>query len=262
MTNSLAGASYSSSGEPICSMRPSLITTISSATSSASSWSWVTNTVVTCTSSCRRRSQSRSSLRTLASSAPNGSSSSSTVGSTASARASAMRWRWPPESCDGSRSANCSRCTSSSSSSTRLRTSSFGRLPDLQPERHVAAHGHVLERRVVLEHEADVALLRGQVRGVDPLDLDRALVGLVEPGDDAQQRGLAAPARAQQRGELAGGDADGHVVEGDELAEPLADVRRPRCSWAHPHDTSSFGRTNETTTMQATDTRASRKAVA
>ena len=30
-----------------------------------------------------------------------GSSSSSTLGSTASARARAIRWRWPPESCDG-----------------------------------------------------------------------------------------------------------------------------------------------------------------
>ena len=108
-------------GVPTCSMRPSLITTISSATSIASSWSWVTKTVVTGTSSCRRRSHSRSSLRTLASRAPNGSSSSSTLGWTASARASAMRCRWPPESCDGSRSANCDRCTSLSSSSTRSR---------------------------------------------------------------------------------------------------------------------------------------------
>ena len=66
------------------------------ATSSASSWSWVTKTLVTCSSSCSRRSQRRSSLRTCASSAPNGSSSSSTRGSTASARASATRWRWPP----------------------------------------------------------------------------------------------------------------------------------------------------------------------
>ncbi len=93
ITKSLAGSSYSCSGEPICSTRPSLMTTISSATSRASSWSWVTKTVVTCTSSCSRRSQSRSSLRTFASRAPNGSSSSSTVGSTASARASAIRWR-------------------------------------------------------------------------------------------------------------------------------------------------------------------------
>ena len=54
--------------------------TTRSATSSASSWSCVTNTLVTCISSCSRRSQRRSSFRTFASSAPNGSSSSSTFG--------------------------------------------------------------------------------------------------------------------------------------------------------------------------------------
>jgi hypothetical protein len=89
-------------GVPTCSTLPWFISTTRSATSSASSWSWVTKIEVMCSSSCRRRSQRRSSLRTLASSAPKGSSSSSTRGSTASARASAMRWRWPPESWDGS----------------------------------------------------------------------------------------------------------------------------------------------------------------
>ena len=58
---------------------PGCSTAIRSATSSASSWSWVTRTVVTCTSSWSRRSQARRSARTLASSAPNGSSSSSTL---------------------------------------------------------------------------------------------------------------------------------------------------------------------------------------
>ena len=72
-----------------------------SATSIASSWSWVTRTVVTATFSCSSRSQIRSSWRTWASRAPNGSSSSSSSGSMASARASAMRCRWPPESWDG-----------------------------------------------------------------------------------------------------------------------------------------------------------------
>src|SRR5688572_7648322 len=91
ITKSLAGCSYSSFGEPTCSIFPSFSTTICSATSIASSWSWVTNTVVTCTSSWRRRSQARSSLRTVASRAPNGSSSNRTRGCTASARASAMR---------------------------------------------------------------------------------------------------------------------------------------------------------------------------
>ena len=86
---------------PDCSTRPWFITTSWPATSIASSWSWVTKIVVTFISSWRLRSQVRRSLRTFASSAPNGSSSSSTCGWTASARASAIRWRWPPESCDG-----------------------------------------------------------------------------------------------------------------------------------------------------------------
>ena len=77
------------------------MTVIWSAIDIASSWSCVTRSVVTWTSSCSLRSHSRRSARTFASSAPNGSSSSSTFGSTASARASAIRWRWPPDSCDG-----------------------------------------------------------------------------------------------------------------------------------------------------------------
>ena len=85
-------------------MRPLFITTTRSASSSASSWSWVTKMVVKPVSSCSWRSQRRSSMRTLASSAPNGSSSSSTVGSIAIARASATRWRWPPDNCPGRRS--------------------------------------------------------------------------------------------------------------------------------------------------------------
>ena len=83
------------------SIRPLFITTTLSATSIASSWSCVTNTVVVCASSCRRRSQMRNSVRTRASSAPNGSSRSSTRGFAARARARAMRCRCPPESRDG-----------------------------------------------------------------------------------------------------------------------------------------------------------------
>ena len=49
-----------------------------SAMASASSWSWVTNSVVIPTSSWIRRISSRSWARTFASSADSGSSSSST----------------------------------------------------------------------------------------------------------------------------------------------------------------------------------------
>ena len=114
--------------------RPWFMTTTSSATSIASSWSCVTNTVVVCVSSCRRRSQTRSSARTRASSAPNGSSSSSTFGSSASARASAMRWRWPPESCAGI--AVCEALELHERRAARRRASrisSFGRLRIFSP---------------------------------------------------------------------------------------------------------------------------------
>ena len=202
------------------------MTTISSATSRASSWSWVTKTVVTCTSSCSRRSQSRSSLRTLASSAPNGSSSSSTVGSTASARASAMRWRWPPESCDGHPVGELREVHELEQLVHPVLDLGLGTLADLQAEGDVLGHRHVLEDRVVLEHEADVALLRRQLGGVGALDADRAPSRRVSrPAMIRSRVDLPPPDGPEQRGQLTGRDGDVDVVQGDEVAEPLGDVR-------------------------------------
>jgi hypothetical protein len=95
---------------------------------------------------------------------------------------------------------------------------------DLHAERDVARDRQVLERRVVLEHEADVALLRRQLGGVDAFDLHGSLVGELEAGDDPQQRRLAAAARAQQRGQLAVGDRQRHVVHREEVPEALRHV--------------------------------------
>src|SRR6478735_3980492 len=53
-TNGVAGSAYTWAGGASCSSLPSLITPTRSATASASSWSWVTNTVVVPTSSCTR----------------------------------------------------------------------------------------------------------------------------------------------------------------------------------------------------------------
>ena len=64
--------------------------------------------------------------------------------------------------------------TSSSSSSTRSRDLGLRPLADLQAERDVVADGHVLERGVVLEDEADVALLRRERRRVLPGEEDLA----------------------------------------------------------------------------------------
>ena len=79
--------------------------------------------------------------------------------------------------------------------------SSFGRLRISSPNATFSRHGHVLEGRVVLEDEADAALLRRERGRVVARRSDRARVGLLEPGDDAQQRRLAAAARAEQRGQ-------------------------------------------------------------
>src|SRR5690606_13247619 len=99
----------------------------------------------------------------------------------------------------------------------------LGSFADLEAEGDVAEHREVLERGVVLEHEADVAVLGGEVGGVDAFDGDRTVVGVLEAGDDAQQRRLAAAAGAEQGGEPTGGDGDVDVVEGDEVTEALVD---------------------------------------
>ena len=90
---------------PACSIRPSFITTIESASAIASSWPWVTWMKLMPSSRCRRFSSSRILTRRNGSSADSGSSSSSTCGSVISARASATRCCWPPESWAGRRSA-------------------------------------------------------------------------------------------------------------------------------------------------------------
>ena len=110
----------------------------------------------------------------------------------------------------------------------------------------------------MLEHEPHVALLGRKAGGVGPFDLDSAAVGVLESGDDPQEGGLAASAGPQKSGQAAGGDGHGDVVQGDEVAEPLVDVL-----YLDTHLSGfSLGRMIDTITMKATETMASRKAVA
>ena len=71
-----------------------------------------------------------------------------------------------------------------------------------QPERHVLVHGHVRVERVVLKHHGHVAVLRRHV--VDHLAVDRDFAGadLLEPGDHAQRRRLAAAGWPDQHHEF------------------------------------------------------------
>src|SRR4029079_7192551 len=98
-------------------------------------------------------------------------------------------------------------------------------LPDLQAERDVVVDGHVLEGRVVLEDEADAAVLRWAARHVDTVDHDapgaRALAG----GADPQQGRLAAAAGAEERRERPLRHVNRDVVECDEGVEALRDAQ-------------------------------------
>ena len=85
-------------------------------------------------------------------------------------------------------------------------------------------HAEVGEDRVGLEDHVGRALV-----GRDPGhgfagDGNRAFAGLIEAGEHAQERGLAAAGRAQQREELAGADGERDVVEGGERAEAAGDA--------------------------------------
>src|SRR5206468_4790184 len=97
-------------------------------------------------------------------------------------------------------------------------------LADLQAERDVLPHRHVSERCVVLEHEADAALLRRDGGRLAAGNEDLAHVRYLEPGDHAQQRRLAAATRAEEGGQRAAGDVDRDVVERGEVAELLGGV--------------------------------------
>ncbi len=80
----------------------------------------------------------------------------------------------------------------------------LGRAADLQAIADVALHRHLRKQRIVLEHHAHAALLDGQLRHVGAAEGDAgAGVRRLQPGDQAQQRGLAAARGAQQRQHLA-----------------------------------------------------------
>ena len=78
----------------------------------------------------------------------------------------------------------------------------------------------------MLEDGMDVAAVGRQAGDLGSIELDASGVGFLEAGDDAQGGGLAAAGGSQQHQELAVGDRQRHVPDGEEVAvaldQPLA----------------------------------------
>ena len=85
-------------------------------------------------------------------------------------------------------------------------------------------HRHVLERGVVLEHEAHPARARGRVRDVLLADLHLALSGLSRPAMIRSSVDLPLPLGPSSAVSAPSSTRDADVVERDELAEALAHV--------------------------------------
>jgi hypothetical protein len=96
---------------------------------------------------------------------------------------------------------------------------------------HGERHGDVLARRqmrvqrIGLEHHGDVTAGRPQARDIAAVDGDAAVIGALDPGDDAHQGRLAATRRPEQGDELAGRDVQRHATQRIRRAEALAQIR-------------------------------------
>ena len=90
-----------------------------------------------------------------------------------------------------------------------------------QRERHVLEHRHVRVERVVLEHHGDVPVLGIELVDDTAIDGDLAGGDVLQPGDHAQQRALAAARGADEDDELAVGDFEVDAMHDLDLAERL-----------------------------------------
>src|SRR3989442_2276569 len=82
----------------------------------------------------------------------------------------------------------------------------------------VLLDGHVGEQRVVLEDDADVALVRLAARQILAAELYDAAGGLLEARDHHQRRRLPRAARAEEREELALRDVEADSIDGVDAA--------------------------------------------
>ena len=108
----------------------------------------------------------------------------------------------------------------------------LGVAPVAQAEGHVLEHRHVGVERVVLEDHRDVAVLGLELVDQALADPDLAAGDLLEAGDHAQGRALAAARGPDQHDELAIGDRE--VDAGDRGHRAIALAQPPDRYRRHP----------------------------
>ena len=74
-----------------------------------------------------------------------------------------------------------------------------------QPKGDVLEDGHVAKQSVMLENETDLSFAHVLFRGVFAIEKNAAAVGVLQAGDDAQERRLSATGRAKQGHKFATG---------------------------------------------------------
>src|SRR5262249_4430606 len=108
----------------------------------------------------------------------------------------------------------------------------------LERKQHVCHRRHVREQRIILEHHADVALIRFAQGEIAPVKLDHAAGGSHKAGDHEKRGRLARAAWPEKGDELAALDVDRNVVDGiaftvvgfDELAQTKVGHGQPRAA--------------------------------
>ena len=98
--------------------------------------------------------------------------------------------------------------------------------PEQEVRQHVGPRGHVRIERVALEDHADAPLARRHVGHVDVVVTHHAGVGRHQAGDQLQQGGLAAPARAQHDHGAAVGNPQRDVLDGERHATAAPGVAK------------------------------------
>src|SRR6516225_6613995 len=112
-----------------------------------------------------------------------------------------------------------------------------------EPIRHVLEDGQMREERIVLEHEADAAVIGLDASDVPIANEDASRRRLLEACDHAKRRGFAAARWSEQRDEFARLHLEGDIMHGsDRTLHAMLELRghvletygeRAQASWSY-----------------------------